>query len=142
MAERQNAYSMGATSHMATVVFDRHIDFCEEYVAATSKALHALLQEGTMDPTPYRRDLFRIRQKWALWLYDELEVKLDGCEGEISRVIEAPSVGADGAYESSKASRGSLIAYLREILGTEDLTILRRTELAAAAAAARGQGAG
>lgn len=90
-----------------------------------------------MDPTPYRRDLFRIRQKWALWLNNEIEAKLDEFEGEISRIIEAPSVGADGTYESSRASRGRLIAYLREILGTGDLTILRSTALAAAASAAR-----
>lgn len=50
MAERQNAYSMGATSHMAIVVFNNHIDFCKEYVQATSDALHALLQEGHDGP--------------------------------------------------------------------------------------------
>jgi hypothetical protein len=42
-AEAQNAFSMGATSHMATVAFDKHIGFCEEYVEQMSKALYTLI---------------------------------------------------------------------------------------------------
>jgi hypothetical protein len=49
LADRQNAFSMGASSHMALVVFDKLIGFCEEYVEAISKPLYALIQEGKKD---------------------------------------------------------------------------------------------
>jgi hypothetical protein len=41
LLEMQNAFAVGATSHMATVAFDKHIGFCEEYVEEMYKALYA-----------------------------------------------------------------------------------------------------
>lgn len=44
--EAQNIFSIGATSHMATVAFDKHILFCEAYGKEVSKALQFLAQGG------------------------------------------------------------------------------------------------
>jgi outer membrane PBP1 activator LpoA protein len=41
--------SVGVTSHMATVAFDKHIEFCEKYVKEMYKALDALIQDGRTD---------------------------------------------------------------------------------------------
>jgi len=80
MAERQNAFSMGANSHMAAIVFDKYIEFCEEYVAAVSKTLSRLVQAEDKDSLLDTRDFFEIRQKSALWISHEIDAKLDEFE--------------------------------------------------------------
>jgi hypothetical protein len=46
MLESQNSFSIGATSHMAGVAFDRYSAFCEEYVQEMYEALMTLTREG------------------------------------------------------------------------------------------------
>src|SRR5580704_2666234 len=115
MAERQNAFSMGANSHMATVVFDKYVGFCEEYVVAMSNTLPTLIQAGTTQ-TP--GDFVGIRQKWALWLTDDIESKLDRFEQLIPRIPSiAPVLDPHGEHESSIEMRvKSVISELRKVL--------------------------
>jgi hypothetical protein len=114
LLESQNAFSVGATSHMATVAFDKHVGFCEEYVEGVYKVLNTLIQDGATE-------------KWALWLTYEIEVKLDQFERRIAQIIggAAQDVDADGAPVSNERSVAKSIADLREILHTEELTALR-----------------
>ena len=140
LAERQNAYSMGATSHMAAVVFDKHIGFCQEYAEATSSALHAQSPEERTDEPPDGIDFPRIRQKWALWLDPEVELKLDRFERDLQKIgADGWVYDAGGAQESKETAIGRVIRVLREHLGVEELTILRRSALAAATATTRNQ---
>jgi hypothetical protein len=137
-AEMQNAFSIGATSHMATVAFDKHIEFCEEYVKAASNALYTLIRDGTKKKPLDARDFFKIRQKWALWLTKEIEIKLDRFEQNIPKIgAEAPGYGPGGVpglgvYGLNESVIETVIADLREVLDTEKLTALR-TDLVKAA---------
>jgi hypothetical protein len=127
LLETQNAFSIGATSHMATVAFDKHIGFCEEYVEEMSKALHTLIQDGrTEEPLDAAR-FSRIRQKWALWLTREIENELDQFERKISQIIggAAQDLDANGAPVSNESIITKQIGSLREVLRTEELTALR-----------------
>jgi uncharacterized protein (DUF2267 family) len=125
-AEMQNAFSMGATSHMATVAFDRYVSFCEEYVEAMSNALYTFIQAEAKGKPLDARGFSRIRQKWALWLTDDVESKLDEFERRITRVhSEAPVYDPDGTQASIESSIKSVIAVLRKVLATEELTALR-----------------
>ena len=127
LLETQNAFSVGATSHMATVAFDKHIGFCEEYVEEMYKALHTLIQAGRTEQPLDPRRFSRIRQKWALWLTHEIENKLDQFELKITRIVDGPAqdVDANGAPVSNERSITRNIADLREVLHTEELTALR-----------------
>jgi len=125
--ERQkDQFSVGATSHMATVAFDKHIGFCEEYVEEVYKALHALIEGGRTEELLDLRRFSRIRQKWALWLTREIENKLDEFERKIPLMGGAARVFEDnGAPASNEHSITKNIADLREVLHTEELTALR-----------------
>jgi len=126
LLETQNAFSVGATSHMATIAFDKHIGFCEEYVQEMSKALHTLIQGGKMEKPLDTRRFARIRRKWALWLTREIENELDRFERDIAQIGGAAQVlDANGAPVSNEGSIKTVIAYLREVLRTEELTALR-----------------
>jgi hypothetical protein len=127
LAEIQNTFSMGATSHMATVAFDRHIGFCEEYVEVISRRLYALIEEGPAYRPMNAGDFSRIRQKWALWLTQDIETELDRFEDHIGRIgADGLFLSADGSPESSERNIKPVIAYLRNILAIEELTALRR----------------
>jgi hypothetical protein len=131
LAEMQNAFSMGTSSHMATVAFDKHIGFCEEYVDAVSSVLRISGQQRVAANPLDVTNLTRIRQKWALWLTDDIENKLDQFEDLILRVpFEAPVSQPDGTLApTAEATIRSVIADLRKVLATEELTALR-SELA------------
>jgi len=127
LAEMQNAFSMGATSHMAAVAFDKHIGFCEEYIEAMSKTLQILVQDGTREGPLDVTHFFLIRQKWALWLTDEIESSLDHFEQLITKIpSEAPVLDSYGAHVSIETSVKSVTAELRKVLATEELTALRK----------------
>jgi len=125
-AEKQNAFAMGANSHMANVVFDKFIGFCEEYIDAMYDALQ--IQEGRKDQPLDPSDFFRIRQKWALWLNPEIEATLDKFEKYITRMSTARGVDESGASPSNELGYRirAAIADLREVLDSERLSILRR----------------
>jgi hypothetical protein len=129
LADRQNAFSMGTSSHMATVLFDRYIDFCEEYAKAISDTLSSVIQEGRKDQPLDAEELFWIRQKWALWLYHDVEVKLDRFERDFREIGSAPFLDKNGVAVSREVRIRSVmtnvIAVLRETLATEELTSLR-----------------
>ena len=109
---------------MATVAFDKHIGFCEEYVKETSEGLSALIQDGRVEEALDPRRFSRIRQKWALWGTREMERELDQFERKIT-TDEWWVFDANGALVSNESSIKTVIAYLRAVLRTEELTALR-----------------
>ncbi len=131
LAERQNAFSMGANSHMAAVVFDKYVEFCEEYVAAVSKALSTLSQEESMGQLLDARDLFTIRQKWALWVSHEIDGNLDEFERRFTQLQFFDSQGAP-ALTPNENNIKQVIAALRKSISTDDFVTLRKKVLDAA----------
>jgi hypothetical protein len=126
LQQTQNTFSVGATSHMATVAFDKHIGFCEEYVEEVSKALQALIDNGSAQEPLDVGSLSRIRQKWALWLTNDIDNELEQFERRVTQLgAEAPAVDANGDRVSNESSIKTAIAFLREVLRTEQLTALR-----------------
>jgi hypothetical protein len=129
LAERQNAFSMGTNSHVAAVAFDKYIEFCEEYVAALSKSLYALIEEGNKDQLLDARVLFDIRQKRAIWLSREIDDALDGFERDFTRsTVDAAFFDAntDPAPGPNELYGKQVIAALRKSLGTEEFAALRK----------------
>lgn len=134
-------FSLGITSHMATVAFDKYVAFCEEYVEAVSSSVPTFVEEGARQTPLNAVEFLRIRRKWALWLTDDVETKLDKFERLIPRVgSEAPFIEADGAYGSAVENAKFIIAELRKVLAAEELTALRKelvTSSSRSSAAAR-----
>ena len=156
--QSQNAFSMGATSHMANIAFDKHVSFGEEYVAEVFETLRTLFREGpTQVALNHASNLYRIRQKWALWVTPKIEADLESFEGALrtiganahyvdivptndpgrhDRIQEMYAVFAEVmGFEkwketpvSPERATATVIKKLQIILGTDELTSLR-TEL-------------
>lgn len=126
LLDTQNAFSVGATSHMATVAFDNYICFCQDYVDEVSKALEALILDASAQEPLDVRSFSRIRRKWTLWLTNEIDGELEQFERRVTQLGgEAPAVDADGNRVSDENSIQAAIAFLRRELRTEELTALR-----------------
>jgi hypothetical protein len=148
--ESQNSFSIGATSHMAGVAFDKYSSFCEEYVAEMFNALMTLGREGPRKTVlPHADNLLMIRRKWSVWLTPTIDKDLQPFENALRTIgaeawiqEQAPGEGDTKAMYSTFAKvigleqwRGepltdeltvtAVINQLRRVLGTEELSRLR-----------------
>lgn len=122
----QNAFSVGTVSHMATVAFNKHVEFCEAYIEEMYRALDALNSDGGIGAPLEARSFSQIRQRWALWLTPGMEIKLDRFESAITQIVGGPARDetASGAASNERTIERH-ITFLRAVLGTEKLTALR-----------------
>lgn len=62
---------------MAEVAYNKHINFCEEYIERIEKGKQELFRDGpSRNCLNIGRDLVNIRQKHSTWLTKEIEEKL------------------------------------------------------------------
>jgi hypothetical protein len=156
LQQSQNAFAMGATSHMANVAFDKHVSFGEEYVTEVFETVATLFRRGPcQEALDHASNLYRIRQKWALWITPTIETDLEQFEkalrsiganayvndavrgendpGRQDRVREmyarfAEVMGFErwqDADVSQEHATSTIIKKLQKVLGTDELTSLR-----------------
>jgi hypothetical protein len=150
---RQQDNSLAIASHMATVVFDRQVAFCEAYF---EKAHNTLLELFTTGPKAIAleqaKELTRIRTRYSPWLSPQIESGLLPFEhalreiGVDAQLIETNlpqpdhSIFVHKMYEafiklshitepiggdSPEEAITSIITHLRNVLGVAKLTNLR-----------------
>jgi hypothetical protein len=73
----KNQFVIGATSHMANAVFDKHVEFCEAYVLEMQVALACLVLRGLKAEPGKNADQLRdIRLKARVWLPQSISDRL------------------------------------------------------------------
>jgi hypothetical protein len=151
---RQQDFALAAASHMADTAYDKHVAFCEAYIARTNQGLGELMRDGpSKGAWKMAGDLMDIRIRHATWLTTEIEAELIPFEaalgkigasemvlptvpvGErrsqlVSEIYDAFSIviGAKlPATDDQKAiTTAKIIDHLRDVLGTKALTTLRQ----------------
>jgi hypothetical protein len=121
LTDLQNRYSLGATSHMAIVTFDKFVEFAEAYTSELQETLLSIFRDGpTSKAIGHAADLFRLRQDYVLWLTRELQDDLAKYEQAL-RIM-----GADAhllEYAQQQQNRHAVVArmYKRyaKLLGPE-----------------------
>jgi hypothetical protein len=154
MEEAKNRFTIGATSHMAGVAFDKHAEFCEQYTMRVNAALNTLFIKGPHEKVLENVNaLMDTRKDWTIWLTPEVELKLIQFEGALRTIganawlLHQPGA-ADDRTESIKEAFGTFAAVmgwgkwkgeavtqelaseriiegLRNVLGISELTHLR-----------------
>lgn len=113
LEEAKNRFTVGATSHMATAAFDKHVQFCEEYVAEVSGTLTFLFRRGPhKDVLEKANALADTRTKWTLWLTPEIEAKLVKFEGALR------TIGAQAGLLEDLRAEGDRIEAIKKAYGT------------------------
>jgi hypothetical protein len=153
MEEAKNRFTIGATSHMAGVAFDKHVEFCEQYAKHVNAALDTLFRRGPHQTVLEDANaLMDTRKDWTIWLTPEVESKLLQFEGALRKIganalllnqLDAEDRGEaiKEAFETFAAVMGwekwrgkavtqelaseRLIEGLRIVLGISELTDLR-----------------
>ena len=145
---------------MAETAFDKHVEFAETYVAKTNDALDVLFREGsTKLALGIAAELYAIRRKYVLWETKDVTIFLDKFEralreiGADEHLLEHVPVGenrtklVEKVYATfakivglvslpneptSEIAISNIIDQLREHLGINQLTSLRKHYLAEA----------
>ena len=77
LQRKQQFFNLGVMSHMASVAFDKHVEFCEKYIGQMSEDLDKLFAEG---PTPEALSvadkLRKIRSEFRTWLTKDIVDKI------------------------------------------------------------------
>ena len=150
-----NDFILSATSHMANVAFDKHVEFAEKYLKAAQEELKKLRpvgQNGDIAQKAARR-LFEVREEFGAWVTKEIREALEPFEHALLKFsahadalekhspgISQPKIVEDffAIYKKLKdvkddernavAEEGEtcLIENLQAILGIPDLTQLRK----------------
>ena len=87
LEETKNRFTVGATSHMANVAFDKHVEFCEAYADEVNSTLSFLFRRGPdQDVLQKANALADLRTKWSVWLTPEVDAKLFKFEGALRTI--------------------------------------------------------
>jgi len=91
--ERKRVFDIGATSHMANAVFDKHVIFCEKYIEELYKTLVTLFRNRpTTEAITHANKLTLLRQEYAAWLTNDITSDLELYEGALRKF------GADAGF--------------------------------------------
>jgi len=156
--QKQQAFSIGISSHMANTTFDKHIEFCEKYIAEINKTISTLGQNGPTElALNHGRSLLDVRIEYSTWVTNDMSKKLIVFEEALYK-IGAKSKLSEKTNNSKKAIKAgeeaeklwvellgafidnekiedkaiailSVIDYVRDILGVNELIKLRASSI-------------
>jgi hypothetical protein len=151
---KEHFFNLSVTSHMASVAFDKHVQFCEKYIEEMHKGLVKLFQDG---PTPealsFAVELSKIRKKFRAWLTKDImdsvilyekalsdigvnaqreeHIKNDEKRIKVIDEMYRAFAGVTGTKDpegnmDEKIAPEKIINSLQQVLGIEGLTKLRQ----------------
>jgi len=89
LQEKEQIFNLGATSHMANTVFDKHVEFSEKYLAEVHELVVTLIREGpTENALKHTGNLYKLRIEYTAWITPEIDSKLIPFE-EVAKKIGA-----------------------------------------------------
>ncbi|CAG0967335.1 hypothetical protein BURK2_01080 [Burkholderiales bacterium] len=90
--EREHAFLVASTSHMSSVAFDKHVEFCEAYIKALQALLGKLFAEGPTEKAwEYLKPLYDVRRTYRLWVSSSMAQQLDEFEKRVGEIAAALS---------------------------------------------------
>jgi hypothetical protein len=161
----RNNCEIGAMSHLANVAFDKHVAFCEEYVAEVMRTLTTLNRRGPCaEAVTHALNIVEIRNKFSVWLTTEIQKELGEFESALITIgnnrrlmdefpdietrpeLVRTTVELFAQVTDEKEWKGkklkndnigisAILERLREILGVKELTDIRSRLIQRAGAA-------
>lgn len=107
LQKKRQFFDLGATSHMANTAFDKHVEFCENYMIEVHKTLLALIQKGpTSDAVTNANKLYSLRQEYSAWVTEEIAIELDKFESAVRSVGTRTGLAQSLSTSPSEAEKG------------------------------------
>jgi hypothetical protein len=129
LQQEQQLFNLGATSHMANSVFDKHVEFCEKYLAEVHQTVVTLTKEGpTKEALEHAGDLYSLRVEYTAWITPDMEEKLMPFEkavrniGAKSGLINALS-GAESRDETRTKALEEMYDVFSNLMGIGEVKV-------------------
>jgi hypothetical protein len=107
LQQKKNEFDLAVASHMANVVFDKQVEFSEQYSQKLYSVIQLMGQEGPSENTlSYATELQRIRIRFAPWVSNELNHKLMPYEAALREIGALATVEK---FDPNTVSRGKVI---------------------------------
>jgi hypothetical protein len=119
LQDYQNRFSLAASSHMANVAFDKHVQFCEEYVAEVQQTLLTLFRNSaTEELFRHTAKLSDIQAKFVVWLTPQIETDLELFELALRKLGATAGLLKSGATLDDRQQRvRELYRTLADVMG-------------------------
>ena len=88
MQDREHNFMLAATSHMSKVVFDKHVQFSENYLSQVTIVISDLFLSGLSGESTQNEvaKLADIRHRYKLWLSIDMGQKLSEAEKRLDEI--------------------------------------------------------
>jgi hypothetical protein len=87
LQRQQESFSLGTTSHMANLAFDKHVEFCEKYMAEVHGTVATLFREGpTKEALQHVWRFAELKREYTAWLPCDVILGLDPFESAVNRI--------------------------------------------------------
>lgn len=87
MARDDQHFQVGVTSHMANVVFDKHVLFCEAYMVKVLETVDTLLRNhADIEAVTRANELYQVRRVHATWVTAAMSARLEQFEDAIRKM--------------------------------------------------------
>jgi hypothetical protein len=120
MRRDEQQFQVGVTSHMSNVVFDKHVVFCEEYMAEVRATVTTLFRNhADAEAIVHANRLYDIRRQHGTWVTSAMSLRLSGFEDAIRKMgaqahfIEVTSDSPQYAEQRGKAIESVYRAFER-----------------------------
>ena len=124
MQKDQQIFNLGATSHMATVAFDKHVEFCEKYMAEVHETVDTLFKEGpSKTALNHSAALFTIGREYSAWIPKKIALQLEPFENAIHRIGTTSGLVEDLPNSSKDKPKAISESYaeLKKVLELDDI---------------------
>ena len=117
LQQEQQIFNLGATSHMANTVFDRHVEFSQKYLAEVHQLVITLTKEGpTQIALEHASKLYSLRIEYTAWITPEIDEKLMPFEKAVRKIgSRAHLVNALSGEEDREGTRSNAITEMFDI---------------------------
>ncbi|MBC8180016.1 hypothetical protein H8E88_02720 [candidate division KSB1 bacterium] len=123
LVSQQQLFNLGASSHMANVAFDKHVEFCEKYMKEVHIVIQTLFSKGpTTEVLQNLQNFHEIKRQYSAWLPQDITLKLKSFEdainkiGSLSHLVDAAK---QNDHESTMKSFDEMYDILKKLLNLE-----------------------
>jgi hypothetical protein len=119
LQRKQHIFNLGAASHMANIAFDKHVEFCEKYMAEVHETIDTLFIKGpTRTATEHFNSLSKIHREYSAWIPKKVASQLKPFENAINEI------GTTSGYAEDTGDPGAIrqkYDLLKKVLGLDDI---------------------
>ena len=127
LLRQQQIFNLGTTSHMANVAFDKHVEFCEEYMKEVHETVTTLFKEGpTKNALEHVSRFWELKRKYAAWISKDIAVKLEPFENavhDIGSLSHLKDALGDTDPDGRRKAIQKMYSVFRDVMHMENIPV-------------------